>query len=90
MFKDLKDAEAFITQLTRAQSMVGASIVRALLDSGALTESDLRKALEATEQAALQRRTPETPAVLGLVEVLRTDLGLTEGTDPGGSPPRPS
>lgn len=70
--------------LTRAQSMLLATVVRTLIEQGAITEEALRRALDATAQAAFQRRTPETPALLGLIDILRADLGLPEGTRPAG------
>lgn len=82
-FNTLQDAEDFITTVTRAQSMVLAAILRTMMTSGSLSETDLRESLDATEQAALQRRTRETPAVTGLVEILRNDLGLSSETDRG-------
>lgn len=89
-FSTLEEAGAFMAHFTRAQSMMMAAILRPLLNSGALKEADLRASLEATERAALERRTPETPALLGLVQVLRVDLGLSEASGHGGAKPRPS
>lgn len=81
----LEELERFVTHVTAAQSVLLASILRAFLVKGALTESELNAVLDATEQAALQRRTPETPALTGLVALLRRDLGLDAGTPPGPS-----
>ena len=79
-FKTLEDAEEFLMATTRAQSMVLAAVLRPFIADGFLIEHDLVKSLAETERAALQRRTPETAAILGLAEMLRQDLGLPEGT----------
>ena len=80
MFETLEDAEKYLLNFTAAQSFVLAAVLRSMLVSRALKESDLREALDATEAAAFQRRTPETGAVAGLVQLLRRDLGWPEGT----------
>ena len=80
VFKTLADAETFLMRTTRAQSMLLAAVLRPLIANGSLNDDKLAWSLAATEKAALRRRTPETPALLGLVELLRQDLGLTEGT----------
>ena len=76
-FTSLKEASDFITTLARAQSMLLASVLRALLSAGTLNENDLSDALAATERAALERRTLETPALTGFIDLLRRDLGLS-------------
>ena len=83
-FETLADAEAYLMATTRAQSMILAAVLRPLITNGSLIEDELTSSLAATEQAALQRRTPETPAILGLAQMLRLDLGLPEGTGHGG------
>ncbi len=65
---------------TAAQSMIQAAILRALMDEGAVSESRLSEILDAVESTALQRKTPETPAVTGLIALLRRDLGWPEDT----------
>ncbi len=67
-----------VTGSIAAQSMLFASVLRPFLDKGVITEADLLKSLAATQQAALQRRSPETPALTGLIDLLRRDLGLNE------------
>ncbi len=84
VFKTLADAEEFLMKTTRAQSMILAAVLRPLIANGSLSEDELTSSLAATEQAALQRRTPETAAIGGLAELLRLDLGLPEGTGHGG------
>lgn len=76
-FNTLKDAEDFFAATIRAQSMILAAVVRPMIADGSLSESDLRESLNSTERAALERRTPETSALTGLVELLRADLGLS-------------
>ena len=83
-FNTLEDAEKYFMATTRAQSMLLAAALRPLIANGSLIEHDLVSSLAATEQAALQRRTLETPAVSGLAQMLRQDLGLPEGTGHGG------
>ena len=73
--EQLKD---LLTATIAAQSILHANILRAIMQSGGLTEAHLIAALSATEQAAFQRRTPETPALTGLLDLLRRDLGLNE------------
>jgi hypothetical protein len=80
VFKTLEDAEEFYTTTTRAQSMLLAAVLRPLIANGSLGEYELVNSLGETEKAALQRRTPETPAIAGLVQMLRQDLRLPEGT----------
>ncbi len=83
-FKTLEDAEIYFMATTRAQSFILAAVIRPLIGSGYLDEGDLAASLDATEVAALERGTLETPAIVGLVQMLRQDLGLPEGTDHGG------
>jgi len=66
-----------------AQSMLLAAVMRPLLANGTITERELAASLGATEQAAMQRRTPETSALTGLIALLRRDLGLGEASRPG-------
>lgn len=61
-----------------AQSMLLASVLRPLIIKGVVSEAEFLASLAATEQAALERRTPETPALIGLIYRLRRDLGLCE------------
>jgi hypothetical protein len=89
-FTTIEEAEQFITALTRAQSMLLAAILRPLLANSTLTESDLRQSLIASETAAMQRRTRETSAFVGLIAVLRADLGWIAEIGPSDAPPRPS
>ena len=84
VFKTLEDAENYLMATTRAQSMILAAALRPLIGNGSLSEDDLVASLAETERAALQRRTLETPAISGLAQMLRQDLGLAEGTGPGG------
>ena len=70
----------FVRNATAAQSMLLAAVFRPLIQSGALSEDDLQRSLSAVEQAALQRRTPEVPALTGLIDLLRQDLGLSART----------
>ena len=84
VFKTLEDAENYLMATTRAQSMILAAALRPLIGNGSLSEDDLVASLAETERAALQRRTLETPAITGLAQMLRQDLGLAEGTGPGG------
>lgn len=76
------ELEDFVKSITAAQSMLTAAILRAIMQNGGVTEAQIQDALNRTEQAALQRRTPETPALTGLIDLLRRDLGLSEGTHP--------
>ncbi len=75
LFTTLQEADAFVTHITAAHSMLLAAIIRPLIESGSLDEADLRNSLDTTERAALERRTPETAALSGLVGLLRRDLG---------------
>ncbi len=84
VFKTLAEAEVYLMATTRAQSMILAAVLRPLIANGSLVEHDLVTSLASTEKAALQRRTRETPAVVGMAALLRQDLGLPEGTGPGG------
>ena len=63
-----------------AQSLILASVLRPLIMKGVITEAELSASLAATEQAAMERRTPETPALTGLIDLLRRDLGLSEAS----------
>ncbi len=63
-----------------AQSIILASVLRPLIIKGVVSEAEFSASLAATEQAALERRTPETPALTGLIDLLRRDLGLSEAT----------
>ena len=76
LFKNLDEAAAFMTTTVAAQSMLLASILRAFIIKGLVTETDLDQVLNETERAALERGTPETPALTGLIDLLRRDLGL--------------
>jgi len=76
LFNTLEEAADFMTTTVAAQSMLFASVLRAFIAKGLITETDLDETLGATEQAAMQRRTPETPALTGLIKLLRRDLGL--------------
>ena len=82
MTTTLEELKKLVESVTAAQSMLLASVVRPLLASNLLSESEMLGSLAATEQAALARRTPETPYLLGLIEVLRRDLKLPEGSHP--------
>ncbi len=84
VFKTLEDAEEYFMATTRAHSMVLAAVLRPLIENGSLSEDELASSLAARERAALLRRTRETVALLGLAAMLRRDLGLPEGTGPGG------
>lgn len=75
-----EELEDLLKSTIAAQSMLTASILRAIMQSGGLTNDHLVGALDATEQSALARRTPETPVLIGLLDLLRRDLGLNEGT----------
>lgn len=75
-----EELETLVEKLTAAQSMLTASILRAFIENGAITEAQLADVLSQTEHAALQRRTPETVALTGLIDLLRRDLGLIEET----------
>lgn len=75
--------EDFIKSTIAAQSMLLAAVLRPLLANGTISEQELAASLDATEQAAMQRRTPETPALTGLIDLLRHDLGLGEANHPG-------
>ena len=79
-FKTLEEAEVFFMAATRAQTMLLAAVLRPLIANGSLIEQELVSSLAKSEQAALQRHTPETPALSGLAAMLRQDLGLPEGT----------
>jgi hypothetical protein len=81
----VEELEWLIENLTAAQSMLLAGILRPLIDGGAVAESALSDSLAEKERAALDRRTPETPALLGLIDLLRRDLGLPERNHPPAS-----
>ena len=83
IFNNLDEAADFMTTTVAAQSMLLASVLRAFMAKGLITVTDLDETLQATEQAAMQRRTPETPSLTGLIKLLRRDLGLdvTKGPD---------
>lgn len=68
--------KALITSAAAAQSILLATILRTFVVKGLITEAELNAALEATEQAAVRQRTPETPLLTGLIDLLRRDLGL--------------
>jgi len=82
-FNTLEEAEIYLMATTRAQSFILAAALRPLIQNGFLSEDDLASSLAETERAALQRRTLETPAISGLAQMLRQDLGLPEGTGHG-------
>jgi hypothetical protein len=75
--------EEFLKATTAAQSMLLAAVLRPLLANGIVSEQELAASLDATEQAAMQRRSPETPALTGLIDLLRRDLGLGAANRPG-------
>ena len=77
--------EKLIKALTAAQSMLLSSVIRALLANDTVTENEISASLDLTYRAALDRKTPETPYLTGLIELLRRDLGLGEGTHPAAS-----
>ena len=81
LFKNLDEAAAFMKTTVAAQSMLLASVLRAFIIKGVITATDLDQALSETERAALERGTPETPALTGLIDLLRRDLGLDATTD---------
>ncbi len=81
LFKNLDEAADFMAVTVAAQSMLLASILRAFIIKGLITETDLDQALSETERAALERGTPETPALTGLIDLLRRDLGFAVTTD---------
>ena len=81
-FNTLDEAADFMALSVTAQSMLFASVLRAFIAKGVISERDLDEALAATEKAAMQRRTPETPALTGLIELLRRDLGLDVAKSP--------
>ena len=78
--RTLPQIEDLLKQTIRAQSFILAAVLRPLIGSGYLDEGDLAASLDATEVAALERGTLETPAIVGLVQMLRQDLGLPEAT----------
>ena len=78
VFKTLEDAEDCFMATTRAHSMLLAAVLRPLIENGSLSEDELASSLAAREKGALLRRTPETPALVGLAAMLRQDLGLPE------------
>ena len=82
-FKTLEEAEIYLMATTRAQSFILAAVIRPLIGSGYLDEGELAASLDETKVAALERGTLETPAIVGLVQMLRQDLGLAKGTGPG-------
>lgn len=71
----------FIQTLTASQSMLLAAVLRPFVNKGLISHSDLAQSLDATERAALERRTSETPALTGLIDLLRRDLGFDKATD---------
>lgn len=75
-----EELEDLLKSTIAAHSMLNASVLRAIMQSGGLTEGRLIEALAATEQAALARRTPETPVLTGLLDLLRRNLRLDEAT----------
>ncbi len=81
-FNTLDEAADFMAPALAAQSMLFASVLRAFIAKGVISERDLDDALAVTEKAAMQRRTPETPALTGLIALLRRDLGLDATKSP--------
>ena len=69
-----------LTTSIAAQSILLATVLRPLIIKGVVSEAEFSASLAATEQAALERRTPETIALTGLIDLLRRDLGLGEAT----------
>ena len=80
-----EELEHLVITVTRAQSMLLASVLRPFLTAGTITEEALVASLVESERAALERETPEIPALTGLIAVLREDLGLGEGNRPAAS-----
>ena len=85
--KTLADLEALFTATVNAQSVVLASILRAMIASDPLMAKDLRDSLDATDRAWHELGRAGAHAVLGLTALLRRDLGWLEGTGSGGEPP---
>ncbi len=81
-FNTLEEAADFMALTVAAQSMLFASVLRAFIAKGVISERDLDEALAATDKAAMQRRSPETPALTGLIALLRRDLGLDATKSP--------
>ena len=81
-FNTLDEAADFMAAAVAAQSMLFASVLRAFIAKGVISERDLDEVLAATDKAAMQRRSPETPALTGLIELLRRDLGLDATKSP--------
>ena len=81
-FNTLDEAADFMAATVAAQSMLFASVLRAFIAKGVISKRDLDEVLAATDKAAMQRRTPETPALTGLIELLRRDLGLDATKSP--------
>ncbi len=73
------ELKKFVTTLTAAQSMLLASVIRPFIVKDIISPSEIGASLAATERAALERRTDETSALTGLIDLLRRDLGLAEG-----------
>lgn len=67
-----------VAEVTAAQSMLLASVLRPLIARGAVSERDLALSLDLTERAAFERRTNEASALTGLIALLRRDLGLSQ------------
>ena len=80
-----EELERFFAETTAAQSMLLAAVLRPLIESGALPQRELETSLAEKERAALDRRTPEVSALLGLIELLRRDLGLPAASRPASS-----
>jgi hypothetical protein len=78
----LAELEHMLTVTTAAQSMLLAAVLRPLIASGAVSEDALVVSLAEKERAAMERGTLETGALTGLIDLLRRDLGLSEGTRP--------
>ena len=65
--------------------MVLAAVIRTFITEGIISEDKIEASLAATEQGALEGRTPEIPASNGLIDLLRRDLGLNTKNHPDAS-----
>ena len=80
LFNTIEEADLAVRALTTAQTLLLASVLRLLIDKNAFDESDLSEVFDSVDQAAMQRRTAETPYLIGLTKLLRSSVGLTEQT----------
>ena len=71
-----EELENWVVTVTAAQSMLLAAILRPLIANGHLSEDALVASLDEKERAAFERKSRETPALIGLIDLLRRDLEL--------------